>query len=212
MLKKLFCSSLFSFLSILFLCNFSFAQNDVDVDLITGGAAKCTFNGKVPFKSIKAANNNVVIDPLSGLTEVSINSELDTEKSTINADIFATIDAITDPQELLQGNEVEFESDEFEFSISKTSKKTGKTTEVSNETAEGDRTHVTGNVLVTSFDDENSKASGTLKMVFSNTLKTISNLEEDIETDENGKVTVICRFSDVPVNFSEDFGGLLGGL
>ncbi len=199
---------LVAFLLTICSCNDLFAQDEVDVDLITGGSAKCVFNGKVPFRSIKAANNNLVIDPLSGLTEVSINSELDTDKNTLNADLFAVIEAVSNPQELLQGEAVEFESNEFEFSISKTSKKTGKTTEVTNETPEGERTNVTGNVLVNQFDSASNQVSGTIKMVFANTLRTISGLEEDIEADENGKVTVLCRFSDVPVNFSGSFGGL----
>lgn len=207
MFKKSFIL-LAAFLLTVCLCNDSFAQNEVDVNLTTGGSAKCVFNGKVPFKSIKAANNNLVIDPLSGLTNVSINSELDTDKNTINANIFAVIEAVSNPQALLQGQAVEFESNEFEFSISKTSKKSGKTTEVTNETPEGERTNVTGNVLVNEFNSVDNQATGTLKMVFANTLRTISNLEEDIEADENGKVTVICRFSDVPVNFSGSFGGL----
>ena len=34
------------------------------------------------------------------------------------------------------------------------------------------------------------------------TFKTIEKLEEDIETDENGRVTVKCTFKNVPVIFS----------
>jgi hypothetical protein len=110
MLKKIFVSLIFSFVVPVLICNFSLAQSDVDVDLTTGGSAKCTFSGKVPFRSIKAANNNLVVDSETGTTEVSINSELDTEKSTVNADIFASIEVISNPLELLNGEIVEFES------------------------------------------------------------------------------------------------------
>lgn len=206
MLKKLFVGLVILFVSALFVCSVSFAQSDVDVELTNGGSAKCVFNGRVPFRSIKAANNNLVIDTPSATADVSIKSELDTEKSTVSAGIFAVIEAVSDPTALLGGKEVSFQSKLFEFSISKTRKSDGKTIEVTNETPEGERTNVTGSILVKSFDDENSKVSGMLKMVFANTLKTIQKLEEDIETDENGKVTVLCRFENVPVNFSGGFG------
>ena len=202
MLKKLFLALIFSSIVPILMCNFSLAQSDIDVELTTGGTAKCVFNGKVPFRRIKAANNNVVLDAVTGKTDVSINSELDTEKNTINADIFATISAVSNPLELLNGKEVEFESDKFEFSLSKTRKSDGQTTIVTNETTAGETTSVTGNILVKSFDSEKNEASGVLKMVFANTLQTIRKLEEDIETDENGKVIVTCKFNKVPVNFS----------
>ena len=203
MLKKIFIGLIISFIVPVLMCNFSLAQSDVGVDLTTGGTAKCNFSGKVPFRSIKAKNNNAVLDPIKGTVEVTINSELDTEKNTINADIFALVEAISDPAELINGMAVEFKSDKFEFSISKTKKSDGTTTQITNETPEGDRTSVTGNILVKSFDSENNEASGILKMVFANTLKTIEALEENIETDENGKVTVICKFDNVPVNFPD---------
>ena len=202
MLKKIFISLMISFIVPILICNFSFAQNDVDVDLTTGGTAKCTFSGKVPFRSIKAANNNLVVDSLAGTTQISIGSELDTEKNTLNADILATITATSDPLELLDGKEVAFESNEFTFSISKTTKSNGKTIQITNETTDGETTSVTGNVVVKSFDSTNNEVSGVIKMTFANTLKTIQKLEEDIEADENGKVTVICKFADIPVNFS----------
>ena len=202
MLKKLFLGFIISFVVPVLMCNFSFAQDNVDVQLTTGGSAKCTFSGKVPFRSIKAADNNVVLDAANATTNVSISSDLDTEKSTVSANISATIKATSNPLELLNGKEVEFQSDVFEFSISKTNKSTGKKTEVTNETPDGDRTSVTGNVLVKSFDSENNEVSGVIKMTFANTLKTIQKLEETIGTDENGKVTVICKFENVPIDFS----------
>ena len=202
MLKKSFLSFIFSFAVLILMCNFSLAQSDVDVDLTTGGSAKCTFSGKVPFRSIKAADNNLVVDAANATTNVSITSELDTDKSTLNANILATVEATSNPLELLNGKEVTFQSDVFEFSISKTNKSSGKTTKVTNETPDGERTSVTGSILVKSFDSENNDVSGILKMTFANTLRTIQKLEEDIGTDENGKVTVLCKFEKVPVNFS----------
>lgn len=205
MFKKIFAGFTVSLVSILLTASLSSAQDGVDVDLTTGGSANCVFNGKVPFRKIKAANNNLVVNTEAETTDVSISSELDTDKSTINADIFATID-VSDPFELLNGESVDFESDEFEFSISKTRKSDGKLIQITNETSDGDLTTVTGNVVVNSFDSENNLVSGVLKMIFENTLKTIEKLDEDIQTDENGKVIVTCRFKDVPVNFSGGFG------
>lgn len=202
MLSKSLTGLVASFVVIIFMCDCSFAQDDIDVELTTGGTAKCVFNGRVPFRRIKAASNNLVVDTQTGLTKVSIESELDTEKSTLNANLFAIIEATSDPTALLSGEEVEFQSTQFEFSVSKTRKSDGTTVEVTNETPEGERTSVTGNVLVKDFDFVGNKASGIIKMVFANTLRTISSLEEDIETDENGKVVVTCRFDKVPVNFS----------
>ena len=206
MLKKISIVSALLLMSILLANNFALAQNGVDVDLTTGGTAQCVFNGKVPFRKIKAANNNLVIDTETATAEVSISSELDTAKNTINADVFAIVEAISDPLELLNGNPVEFESNEFEFSISKTRKSDGKLIQVTNETPDGDLTTVTGNIVVNTFDSTDNIVSGVLKMVFENTLKTIEKLDEDIQADENGKVTVTCRFKDVPVEFSGDFG------
>lgn len=205
MLKNIFVGLTASLVISILMCDFSFAQSDVNVDLTTGGSAKCTFSGKVPFRSIKASNNNAVIDPIAGTTQVSIGAELDTEKNTLNANIVATLTATSDPLELLNGKAVEFESDEFEFSISKTRKSDGKTIQITNETPDGEKTNVTGNLLVKSFDSKNNEASGVIKIVFENTLKTIETLEEDIEADVNGKVTAICKFENVPVNFPEDF-------
>jgi len=202
MLSKSLTGLIVSFVIIIFACGYSFAQGDIDVELTTGGIARCVFNGKVPFRSIKAASNSLVVDTQTGLVKVLIESELDTEKSTLNANLFAIIEATSDPTALLSGKEVEFESTQFEFSISKTRKSDGKTIQISNETPEGERTNVTGNVLVKDF--AGSNASGVIKMVFANTLKTISSLEEDIETDENGKVVVTCRFDKVPINFSQN--------
>ena len=209
MLNKSFVRLVISFVVVLLVSNYSFAQDEVDVELTTGGTAKCVFNGKVPFRTIMSADNNLLIDTDTGLTEVSISSELDTQKSILSVDLFATIEAVSDPLELLQGKEVEFQSNEFEFLISKTRKSDGKTIEVTNETPEGERTDVTGNVLVKSFDPVSNKVSGVIKIVFCNTFRTIQTLEEDIETDENGKVTVICRFNDVPVELSGDISSAL---
>lgn len=202
MFKKLFVFSISLLLVVVFLHSPSFAQNDIDVELITGGSATCTFKGRVPFKRIKAANNNLVTNTNTGKTDVSIESELDTEKNTITANIFAVIEAVSNPIALLSGQEIEFQSNKFEFSISKIRKSDGALTEVTNETPEGERTNVTGNVLVKSFDNTSDQVSGVLRMVFENTFKTIEKLDEDIETDENGKVTVTCKFENVPVNFS----------
>ena len=74
MLKKLFIALILSFICILIPHNFSLAQSDVNVDLTTGGTAKCVFNGKVPFRSIKAANNNFVLDALNATAQVLIDS------------------------------------------------------------------------------------------------------------------------------------------
>jgi len=182
----------------LFSFNSAFAQTDtVDVEIPTGGVAQCVFNSKVPFHRITASNNNIVTDPLTGSTKVGINSELDTDKNTITVDILATVSALSDPSALLSGSEVTFESDEFDLSISKTDKKSGKTTNITNETAEGEKTSASATVIVKSF--ESNQAAGSVKFVFSNTTKTIQKLEEDIKTTNNGQVIVRCNFAGIPV-------------
>ena len=146
----------------------------------------------------------MLVDNNTATAEVAIKSELDTEKSTINVDIFALIEAVSDPIALIGGDILEFQSEKFEFSLSRTRKSDGKVIKITNETPEGDRTNVTGNVLVKHFDIETSSVSGVIKMVFKNTLETIQKTEEDIATDENGSVTAICRFDNVPVTFMGD--------
>ena len=173
-----------------------FAQDEIDVELTTGGRVKCTFNGSVPFRRIKTTNNNVVVD-IDGTTEITIKSELDTEKNTINVDILAKIVALSNPIALLDGQPVDFDSTDFKFSISKMRKSDGKVIEITNETPEGERTTATGNVTVTNF--EKNLSTGVMRMVFENTFRTIEKLDEKIETDENGRVIVKCNFSDVPV-------------
>ena len=202
MLKKMFVGLIVSFAVPILMCNVSLAQSDINVNLTTGGTAKCTFSGKVPFRSIKTEANNVVVDAAKGTTQVSINSELDTEKNTFNANIFATVEATSSPLELLSGKEVSFESNTFEFSISKTSKSNGKTIQITNETPDGEKTSATGNLSVKSFDSKKNEVAGVIKIIFENTLKTLQKVEEDIGTDENGKVIVICRFNNVPISFS----------
>ncbi|MBI2995410.1 MAG: hypothetical protein HYY52_01705 [Candidatus Melainabacteria bacterium] len=194
--------SLFIFMACSIFCStYTFAQDEgIEVELITGGQANCRFNGKVPFRRIKASNNNIVTDASTGRTEVSINSELDTEKNTINANIFTVVEALSNPATLLSGESVTFESTDFEFSISKERKSDGKIIEVTNETPEGERTQGTVTILVDTFVD--NKASGTFQTTFTNTFRTIEKLEEDVETDENGRVIVKCTFKNVPVNFS----------
>ena len=201
MLKRLL-FSLFIFMTyLIFCCSYTFAQDEgIEVELITGGQANCQFSGKVPFRRIKASNNNIVTNTATGRTEVSVKSELDTEKNTINANIFTVVEALSNPASLLSGETVTFESTSFEFSISKVRKSDGKLIEVSNETPEGERTQGTTTIVVNNFVD--NKASGTFQTVFTNTFKTIEKLEEDIETDENGRVIVKCKFKDVPVSFS----------
>ena len=182
--------------SLLFAGSNVFAQDEIDVELATGGRVKCTFNGSVPFRRIKTTNNNVVVD-IDGTTEITIKSELDTEKNTINVDILAKIVALSNPIALLDGQPVDFDSTDFKFSISKTTKSDGKVIEITNETPEGERTTATGNVTVTNF--EKNLSTGVMRMVFENTFRTIEKLDEEIETDENGRVIVKCNFSDVPV-------------
>lgn len=207
MLNKLKKSLLVFVVLLLLAANcFCLAQEEtsdgIDVELTTGGQANCVFNGRVPFRRIKAANNNLVVDTGTGLTEVSINSELDTEKNVINVDLHAVIEALSNPAALLDGEDVEFESRKFDFSISKQNKISGTTVEISNETPEGEKTTVTGKVVVNNF--VNNEATGVIRMVFANTFRTIEKLDEEIETDENGNVTIKCNFKNVPVNFTGD--------
>ena len=176
--------------------------NPTNNELTTGGEAVCVFDGRVPFRRIKTTNNNVVVD-IDGTTEITIKSELDTEKNTINVDILAKIVALSNPFALLDGelvdfnNPVDFDSTDFKFSISKMRKSDGKVIEITNETPEGERTTATGNVTVTNF--EKNLSTGVMRMVFENTFRTIEKLDEKFETDENGRVIVKCNFSDVPV-------------
>lgn len=201
MFKRLLFSLFILMACFVFCGTYTFAQDEgIEVELVTGGQANCRFNGKVPFRRIKASNNNIVTNTTTGRTEVTVKSELDTEKNTINANIFTVIEALSNPASLLSGETVTFESTSFEFSISKVRKSDGKLIEVSNETPEGERTQGTTTIVVNTFVE--NKASGTFETIFTNTFKTIEQLEEDIETDENGRVIVKCTFKNVPVNFS----------
>ncbi len=200
MKNKLLIVLIISPVIILFVGDRSFAQNN-DAGSITKKNAKCTFNGNVPFHSIKTVDGSLIANNSTGVAEILINSELDTARDTFNADIVAIIESISASVSLLSGEEVKLQSKQFQFSISKTRKNNGKTIEITNKTPEGARTDVTSSILVTNFDRVNNKASFVIKMVFENTFKTIQKLGEDVETNENGKVTVRCKFKDAPVNF-----------
>ena len=201
MLNKLNCALIASSLIVLFLCSYSFAQSD-DAGLLTEKNAKCTFNGNVPFHSIKIVDGSLTANSQTGTAEILIKSELDVGKNTLNADIVAVIESISGSVSLLSGQEVKLHSKQFEFLISKTRKNNGKTIEITNKTPEGGRTDVVGSILVTNFDRLNNKASFILKMIFGNTFKITQQLGQDIGTDANGKVTAICRFKNAPVTFT----------
>ncbi len=200
MLNKSFLAPIISSIIILFLSNCSFAQSKAS-DLTTEKTGKCTFNGNAPFHSIKITNSSLIANNATGVAQILINSELDTPRDTFNADIVAVIESISASVSLLQGQEVQLQSKQFQFSISKTGKNNGRIIEITNKTPDGGRTDVIGSVLVTNFDRVSNKVSFVIKMVFDNTFKTIQKLNEDLKTDANGKVTVTCKFKDAPVSF-----------
>lgn len=200
MIKKILYTTI-TILSFSFFTYPSFAQEtDVDVNVTTGGIASCVFNKKAPFHTITAENNNFVVNLLSGGTNVSINSELETDKSKINVEILASINSLSDPSALLNGETVSFESNSFDLNLSKENKTTGKITNVTNDTLEEERPKASASITVKSF--ENNLAAGSIKLIFTNTEKTIQQLDEEISTSENGSVIVRCDFSGIPVTTS----------
>ena len=188
-------------LVLIFTSDISFAQGEGNIQFDTGGTAKCTFNGKVPFRKIKAEINKIVVDTDKETASVSIKSELDNDINTLSAELSATLEAISDPSIILNGEPVDFQSENLDLSISKTRNSDGRVIDVTNETADGDKTGATGSVTVTNFNPETNEASGKLKVIFEDTLRTIET-DEDTNSTENGKVVVRCTFDSIPVTIS----------
>lgn len=197
-------------LSIVFCISLNVYAQDDDTSFLefTGGTAKCTFNGRVPFKRVLALNNNLVISHSNGTIELLIFSQATNANNQTNARFFTSLETLSNPEIILEGDKVNFTSGTFDLELTKKRVTDMRTVEITNELLESDdvdvdeKTSAKGYVQITNFDE--NIASGKIRATFKNTLRTIKVQDEEVQSNENGKAIVRCTFEDVPVFIQGD--------
>ncbi|OGI06946.1 MAG: hypothetical protein A3F80_01915 [Candidatus Melainabacteria bacterium RIFCSPLOWO2_12_FULL_35_11] len=235
MLKKIF---MYIFILIAFFClsfNNSFSQDNTSGDLsagaqsdtislASGGTIQATCTGNVPFRNltVKDGFNNVVIDPETGLLQLTIDIKKTTDKNIL--EFLYTI--LLDPQEVinkfLQGGTVAVDTDKVKLSLMSTNLKTGETIDVANEVRKLieqngqnaiDTIKEVPAMASLKMTTMGNLASGTLRVDFQNTNKVIDKAAdvtgEEIIVSDNGQVSAIGRFNNIPINGNfENLSGL----
>ncbi|OGI19737.1 MAG: hypothetical protein A3B68_05095 [Candidatus Melainabacteria bacterium RIFCSPHIGHO2_02_FULL_34_12] len=195
-----------------------------EISLASGGTIEAVCTGNVPFKklTVKDGFNNVVIDPETGLLQLTIDIKKTTDKNIL--EFLYTI--LLDPQEVinkfLQGGTIQVDTDKVKLSLMSTNLVTGETIDVANEVRklieqDGQNTidtikdvPVMASLKMTTM---GNLASGTLRVDFQNTNKVIDKaaevIGEEITVSDNGQVSAIGRFNNIPINGSfENLSGL----
>jgi len=183
-----------SFLLMCSSCAYAIDIIDIGVDLPLSGEAICKFSGNVPVRKIKTLNNSLTNDIVTFSLGISLESEIETNKSSLTASIRASISPFLGTIEGHAGEVLK--NGRFQFSILKTTNETEETIEVVSGAKDGQSAPSKGIIKITKI--ENNKASGELKAVFKKTTETIMSAEKDSK-EENGKVIVRCKFKDIPV-------------
>ncbi len=195
-----------------------------EISLASGGTISAACTGNVPFRNltVKDGFNNVVIDPETGLLQLTIDIKKTTDKNIL--EFLYTI--LLDPQEVinkfLQGGTVQVDTDKVKLSLMSTNLKTGETIDVGNEVRkliEQNGTNVIDTIKDTpamaslKMTTMGNLASGVLRVDFQNTHKVIDKAAEvtgeEITVNDNGQVSAIGRFNNIPINGNfENLSGL----
>lgn len=197
---------IFTFLSVVFLTSVSSAYAQFDSDE-TGGKSVCRFTGgKEKFKKrIKSQENTIIVNEAEGTVQYIVNAEITSSKT----DTTFSLDSIVldvDAQELVEEGIVSSISIGEDTSLSLDKVVGSKEVEVTNviEDENGDSIEYPVTIKLTNFEDD--LASGSFKITFPDTTAEtfLEDSEEDIEPVSNGKLTISCRYTNVPVAFEED--------
>ena len=234
MLKKIF---MYIFILIASFClsfNNSFSQDNTsgglpageqsdEISLASGGTIQATCTGNVPFRNltVKDGFNNVVIDPETGLLQLTIDIKKTTDKNILEFLYTILLDPTEVINKFLQGGTIEVDTDKVKLSLMSTNLKTGETIDVANEVRkliEQDGQNAIDTVKDVAamaslkMTTMGNLASGTLRVDFQNTNKVIDKAAEvtgeEITVSDNGQVSAIGRFNNIPIN--GDFENLNG--
>ena len=197
MVKKLVFSFLIVLVNFVFFNNYSFAQNDVPADVVTGGKAKCIITGGSPIKSGTTDGNRLVILEDSGFANGSIILQrfAETEELKIDANVLALFGLIEDLDGFLGGKLLKFSSSDSDISLLKEIKTKNTKVEVTNALKDGTKGNLSGKIQLKSI--SNDLTTGKISLVFENTVLKVTK-GDNVEIKNNGKVTARCKFKDVP--------------
>ena len=186
-----------------------------EVQLASGGTVQCKCGGKVPFKKIKEKGtfSSVVIDPETDQIQISVEVEGETNKNILELELSADVNPCTAVDKFLKRKNTDTDLDSFMIDLARTNKATGEEINVTNEIRQQIESGsidvdvdeaIRGQFKLKSFKD--NLASGLIKVNFTNTGKIVETASEltgeDIQVDENGKVKIVCKFTDIPINGS----------
>lgn len=191
-----------------------------EIALASGGSVQAICTGNVPFQKLvvnKGGFNTVIIDPETGLLQLTIDIQKTTNKNILEFKYTLLLNPEDAINLLLKGKPVDLDlnNDNVKLSLKSTNLATGETIEVANEVRklieqEGQNAidtdftvPIMGNFKISTV---GNLASGTLRVVFSNTNRIIEKasdvIGEPITISENGEVSAIGRFKNIPINGS----------
>ena len=185
------------FLSVIF-CSIALAQDTIPEDVQVGGNAICKFIGNTPVKKINADGNRLVLikSTASGKTKGSIIVQVITgeNNSLIDTNVFALFGEVPDVDSFLNGKTLSFKNTDSDLSIKKTKDTVIK--ETTNLLPDASKGEIIGTIKITNHDS--SSVSGKLKLLFKNTIYSITQNNEVKKLNKNNKrIIVNCTFSDV---------------
>lgn len=200
------------FIVLIFVFGFSFFKAYAhDDDVIhsdeNGGKSICRFTGgKEKFKRrIKSQENSIIVNEAEGTIEYIVDAEIISSRT----DTTFSLDSVVldvDTEELITEGIVSSISLGEDTSLSLDKVVGSKEVEVTNviEDENGDSIEYPVTIKLTNFEDD--LASGSFKVIFPETSAEtfLEDSEEDLEPISNGKLTISCRFTNVPVTFEED--------
>ena len=199
MLRKLFILILTVFI---FYPVFTSAQDDTPQDVVVGGTAKCKLKGNVPFKSGFTDGNRLLILQSEEFSNGSIILQRIFENEDILIDVkaLALFGLINDVNSFLSGEVLSFENIDSDFTLTQQNKNKDTKLDISNVLEDGTKGKLVGKIKLSSV--ENNLAGGNVLLDYKSTIVKLEENEE-VNTMDNGRVTIRCKFKDVPLVIKE---------
>ena len=196
------------FLVFIFISGFSFVEAYAQFDSDdTGGKSKCRFiGGTEKFKKkIKSVENSIIINEAEGTINYIVDAEFKSRKTETTFSLDSLVSDV-DTEELVEAgifSSISLGDDTF-LSLDKVVG--SKEVEVTNVTEDenGDSVEYPVTIKLTKLEDD--LASGSFKITFpeTNAETFLEDSDEGLEPASNGRVTINCKFTNVPVTFEVD--------
>ena len=176
----------------------SFAQDEIPEDVVVGGKAKCVINGRASFRRFIADGNRLLILQAGEFSKgsISIQSIFENKRRSNDVNILALFGVIEDADSFLNGKTQVFEDSDSDLEIKSVNKKNSEAIEIKNQDKEGLRSKLVGRIKITNSDSD--KVSGITRLNFERTFL-VEGDEPNLTFKDNGRVIIICRFSNVPL-------------